>query len=465
MPKEVMRSGAPPTTTAAPDAAPKPVTTPVPEPSWRAAMRADLDKMKLDPKLIEAALTAEDNRRAKLQPGAATVAKSQAAAAPAAAKPVTPAAQPAAKTAAAPAAPTQAEIDAKEFAEFQAAKALKAKKAAEKAAKEAADKAAADAAALAAATPEPAPADVPDEEASTEVPAGADTSFLPPEEDAPAAAPEPAPARQLPATQHEGSDEDAGPGAMVVRNHWTDMSEGAITGPIDRSDFKTPQIKIVQGSGPLSEKFNQGTLILQDIAIFGPPDPDKPGPPINFVPVAVQKYFREDLKRDPVTNQPPKDAAGNPMQPRNANTPEEVMQLGGNLEWSVDAGGNRLKPSWSPAARCLLVVEMPEKFENADLFPMLMELEGKERRFAPAVMYVNGGQYRAFVKPIMDATSFILCEGSGPDRRILLHKRLWKLQVVKEKSGDNMVFNPKITMLPELTAPDLREYAKSLRGA
>src|SRR5437899_4811121 len=37
-------------------------------------------------------------------------------------------------------------------------------------------------------------------------------------------------------------------------------SGGGLEGEFDRSDLKTPQLKIVNGSGELSQKFNQGSL-------------------------------------------------------------------------------------------------------------------------------------------------------------------------------------------------------------
>lgn len=285
--------------------------------------------------------------------------------------------------------------------------------------------------------------------------------------------PEPTPApKNLPATQtpapstaaDAGHEEDSDSAAPVVRNHWSDASGGALTGPIDRSDFKTPQLKLIQGSGPLSKKFNQGTLVFLDQTLFSAPEPDKEGPPLNFIPVGINKYFRENLPRDPVTGKGPMDAAGNPVQPRNLSTIEEVQRAGGTTEFTVDKAGNRIKPNWGAAARCTLIVERPEGSDNP-AFTVAVEIAGKVRYFAPAVMFVNGGQYRALVKPLIDATSFILCSGSGAERKIILNKRVWKMQVVKEKSGENMVFNPKVTMLPELTPPDLLEYSKSLLGS
>lgn len=408
MPKEVLRSGAPPAATAATPKPAAPAATPAsavvltdPHKAQLDAMESRLKAMNLEPELIANALAAE---RKKLTGAAA--------------KPV------ASPTPTTPKVVEQAKVTPTAPKEVPAPLPAKA---------------------------EPLPSD--EEFARAAAATYEEGTDLPPEDPA-----------DLPAAQAEGaapethSDDDEVPaGAVVVQNHWSQASEGAISGPIDRSDFKTPQLKIVQGSGPLSKKFNQGTLIYMDETIFPPPEPDKPGPPINFIPVAIQKYFRESLQRDP--NAP---AGQEQRQPRNAATVEEVQRLGGTTEFSM-VGDKRVKPSWAPAARCLVIIERPEG-NNHPAFSLEMEIGGKMRAFAPAVFFVNGGQYRAFVKPIMDATSFILCEGTGKDRRIVLEKRLWKMQVAKELSGENMVFNPKIAMIDEATPSDLKDYAKALRG-
>jgi hypothetical protein len=418
MPKEVLRSGASEPTTPAPTPAELPGNSPfTPQESAQIQeMDSRLKAMSLEPHLISAALEAEKKKimkaRKPVDPEKALF-PAQAAApdAPAA----TPASQPAAAKATKPAAPKPT-------------------------------------------APAPAPAAPPPR-------APTDEELRQAYEEDHGAEPAPQETRNAPEPGHVDDSEDEAASAVVIQNHWSKASGGAITGPVDRTDFKTPQVKIVQGSGPLSQKFNQGTLIFMDQVIFGPPDPQKPGPPINFIPVALQKYFRENLERDPVTKKVPIDpTTGEPMQPRNANTAQDVKDLGGTTEFTVSSEGKRLKPSWAPAARCVVILERPEGCTHEG-FTIAINIGGKDRYFAPAIIFVNGGQYRSFFKPIIDATNFILCEGTGPSRKIILEKRVWKLQVVKELSGENMVFNPRVEMLPEASSPELRELASSLRGA
>lgn len=401
MPKEVLRSGAQTGGAAAPAPQPAAAAAAPAKTAKQSAleqMEANLKAMGLAPHLIEQALAAESKRQDGLVPTAPAAAPAQAA--------VTPPAQ--IKKTVAPK-PTPAPAPAQPSAEEEA---------------EMARRAAEDGHESDPNGPQP-----PDNVA----------------EEPPGAAPD-----------DNVPDEEAT--HVVVQNHWSSLSDGALSGPIDNSDFKIPQLKVVNGSGPLSQKFNQGTVIFMDQALFQPPEPGKLGPILNFIPISLHKYFRENIKRpDPL---PANYVA--PM-PRNAETPEMVARLGGTVEFTSDTAGNRLKPSWGPAARIMLLIERPEGCEHPG-FAIAVEIAEKIRYFAAAVMYVNGGQYRSMAKPIIDATNFILCEGTGSARRILLDKRVWKMQVAKEQSGVNMVFNPKVEMIQEMTAPALRDLAQTLRG-
>lgn len=401
MPKEVLRTGAPAAAaTAASIPAPAAVPEMTPKQKALSEMGTRLKAMALDQTLIDAALAAEEK---KWDAQAAAKAPATPAAASTAAKPPAPAAKPEPKNITPPKA---AEKSAEDLANEELRRAY-------------------------------------EEDHGS---AGGEAS--PPEhvaDDAPGAAP-------------DDDVPDGEGGQVVVQNHWSSASDGALTGPIDNSDFKIPQLKIVQGSGPLSKKFNQGTVIFMDLTLFQPPEPDKLGPALNFIPISLHKYFRENIKRP--DNPPPNYVA---PQPRNANSPEDVARLGGTVEFTVDGAGNRLKPSWGPAARIMLLIERPEGCDHPG-FAIAVEVGEKIRYFAAAVMYVNGGQYRSMAKPIIDATNFILCLGTGPDRKIILEKRVWKMQVAKEQSGVNMVFNPRVEMIQEITPPPLRELAMTLRG-
>ena len=235
--------------------------------------------------------------------------------------------------------------------------------------------------------------------------------------------------------------------ALALRTKYSEQSGGAIEGEVDRSDFKTPQLKIIQGSGPATINNNQGDLVFMDQVIFAPPTGDNPTAPMRFVPVALKKYFRENLPE------------GSQLKPRNALTHDEVKRLGGTTEFTVDGQGKRQKPSWSPAAAITLLIQRPDGCTHPG-FTIPLEINGVVQYWAAAVYYVNGGAYRAFAKPVIDATNFILREGD----RIVVHKRVWTMRVTKAISGQYTIFTPLVTVLNELTPPDLVKFAQQLLG-
>lgn len=270
--------------------------------------------------------------------------------------------------------------------------------------------------------------------------------------------PEPAAQRQVAAPAAPEGDnhptvdhEEPGDLNVTVKNAWSRASGGTMQGDFNSTDFKVPTLKIIQGNSPKNANFTQGDTVLMDEVLFLPPTPAKPSPIMRFVPLLLQKYFRENPpERDP------KDTTPLPP-PRNAITAVDVKKLGGTTDWTVGPQGERLKPSWSPAAKLTLLLEKPEG-SNHPGFNIEVKVGEKVVMCQLVVMYVNGGQYRSFAKPIIDATNFILRDGDG----IVLHKRVWKMQVLKELSGDYVVFNPIAAIVNEITAPEVVKLAKRL---
>lgn len=292
---------------------------------------------------------------------------------------------------------------------------------------------------------QPAPAQSEAEAAAAEANAGTTLEVVP--DDEPSVDTVPAVVQEPSGAAPDHAEEDpaaADPAAGVtVQNHWSQASGGAVSGDVDRSDFKVPQLKIIQGNSPATVNYSQGDLVFCDQVIFGPPTGDKPSPFMRFVPVQLQKYYREELPK------------GSKLKPRNVLTKQEVQRLGGTTEWTVDRAGKRVKPTWSPAARITVILEKPETGDHP-----AFSIPIGDKTYASAVYYVNGGAYRSFAKPIIDSCSFILREGD----RIVLEKRFWKMQTIKEQSGEFTVFVPKVALVNEATPPDLRTFAASLRG-
>lgn len=234
-----------------------------------------------------------------------------------------------------------------------------------------------------------------------------------------------------------------------------------------REDMKFPTLKVVAGSGKLSQKFNQGALVFGSSfeeleCIAEPPPAGGVGKVLRFIPVNLHKHFRESLTQDQMD-------AGE--MPRNADTVEEVEALGGTTQWVGDT-----KPSnyWDPAARCLILLEQPEGCQNP-LF--CIPLDGK--LYSPAVLYVAKSSYRAFAIPIYNTARTIMMEpvlgadgqviknAQGyPVKRKKWHKFIWTLNVAKRPSGKYMVFVPEPKVqTKELTGPEASAYCDSITAS
>jgi hypothetical protein len=241
-------------------------------------------------------------------------------------------------------------------------------------------------------------------------------------------------------------------------------ASSGLIGEWDSGDVKFPALKIVQGSGQLSQTYNSGTLILGDEELLPPPDLKNPKPEhtFRFVPVSLEKQFRENLSQE--------DAASGAM-PRIVNSLAEVEALGGTTQWIGDQ-----KPSWGPSARILLLVERPENVpgSGSDHPGFVLELAGK--LYAPAVYYAAGSSWTNFAKPLFNAalTSLMVPERDAEGnpvktatgvirRQPYLPKSFWTWRTIKKPAGDFVVFAPEVRLHREETGDDIRQFVESLR--
>lgn len=251
-------------------------------------------------------------------------------------------------------------------------------------------------------------------------------------------------------------------GAVSVPRDHQFNSEG-FEGDWGAEDLKFPQLKLVQGSGPLSTQFDAGTVIYGELELLPPPSvkPDAKNPSIRFVPISITKQWREKLSQDQV-------AAGD--MPRIAQTVSEVEELGGTVRWV----GNQMPDNlWEPSARCMFLVELPE---GSDHPGFALELDGKF--YAVAVYYAAGGAFRDSAKIIFNTaqTSLlvpVLDENKQPvktDRgqivkKKMLWKNYWTLNFAKKQAGNFTPWRPIVKLLAkEETGPDVRAYIESLVG-
>lgn len=228
-------------------------------------------------------------------------------------------------------------------------------------------------------------------------------------------------------------------------SRYSDASGGGLEGDFDEKDIRLPQLKIVNGSGELAQKFNQGTLLYADERLWIPPDLEdsSKNPVMTFVPVQVRKQWRENLSDEEV-----KDGD----MPRVVDTVAEAEAFDGPgcCEWGADG----VQPRWKPSARCIFLLQAPPGCTHPGF---CNELDGG--LWAAAVYYASGTAYNETAKEIFNRAKVALCDPSG---RITLHKKLWTFKVFKKQFTRFGVYLPKLTLTKDLTGPDVCALALDL---
>lgn len=242
--------------------------------------------------------------------------------------------------------------------------------------------------------------------------------------------------------------------AIAPRGRYADSG---FEGDFGSEDLKFPQVKVVQGSGKLSAMFDEGTVIYADQALLPPASkaPGAPVPLLTFIPLHIKKQWRENLS---------KEAADAGEMPRVVNSREEVENLGGTTVW-IDGQ----KPSWSPSARCMFLIELPEGCDHPGF---ALDLDGKQ--YAVAVYYAGGMAYNASAKVIFNTAQTSLfvpvMDGDKPQldargrvvKRPLLWKNFWSVNWTKKPTGNYLTYQPNLRLTKVETGPELRAYAESL---
>lgn len=274
---------------------------------------------------------------------------------------------------------------------------------------------------------------------------------------------EPVPAGVIESAQAVSGDIATRPAVRGSLSHLPASS--GIVGDWDSSDIRFPAVKIVQGSGQLSNQWSLGTVLFGEEELLPPPDLKMPRPEhvFRFVPVVLEKQFRENL---------PKSEAEAGAIPRVVTTMAEVEALGGTTQYIGDQ-----RPSWSPSARILLLVERPENLPNSgsDHPGFVLDIGGK--LYAPAVYYAAGTSWGSVAKPLFNAalttltlpergeSGEILKASTGVIRRLpYLPKNFWTWRTVRKPAGEYMVFAPEVRLTREETSEELRAFVESLRG-
>lgn len=243
--------------------------------------------------------------------------------------------------------------------------------------------------------------------------------------------------------------------AVAVRqtqavNPYTASSNGGLEGEYDASDLTMPQLKIVNGSGELSQRYNQGSLIFGDNLIWSPPNlqPGAKNPVLTFIPLKVKKQFRENLTQEEVQEG---------LLPRVVNSRAEAEAMSGS-DTATQWVGNQ-KPRWSPSAFCIFLIAQPEHQDSENPVEFTQTLD--DRNWALCRYYAGGMAYNESAKVIL-SNAYTVLRVNG---RITLHKRLWTFQVAKKKAGNFGVYVPVLRLSKEETGPDATAFIQDMIGS
>lgn len=241
---------------------------------------------------------------------------------------------------------------------------------------------------------------------------------------------------------------------------YTDESGGTLEGEWDQSDLKFPTLMIVQGaSGPLVEKYSAGDLVFGEELLLKAPRKNEPCPVVKFVPIKIEKSFRENLSPEAI-------AAGE--MPRLAKTIREVEELGGSTRW---IGNDR--PSWQPSAKCVFLIQLPDGSEHPGF-----ALDFDDKLWAVGLYYAKTGAYNATAQNIFNCyqTSLFVpalnAEGkeiinpvtNRPLKKRLLYRNVWSWTWGTVKAGNFNPWRPRVTLTKEETSPAVRDFCAELLG-
>lgn len=209
--------------------------------------------------------------------------------------------------------------------------------------------------------------------------------------------------------------------AVVAPNVIALPALGRIEGEISASDFDMPYLKIIQGVGEASLKYQEGSIVLNKAVLTKPPMPGEYSEPICLTVLKGKKIYREKVKWD-----------GKNFG-RMAETRAEAES------WNSD---------YSEELRVLTLVrattpEMKQRFD----------LEGPGGEVYTLAMGYFAGVSWGCGKTVIAATATTLSKGC--------YTWEWKFQIRKEIYGKGTCYVPKITLSTE-HSPETIEWIKTI---
>ena len=206
-----------------------------------------------------------------------------------------------------------------------------------------------------------------------------------------------------------------------------DMGIGSVGGDVDDTDFVTPQLRITQAVGKLSETFDGGDIVYNNTCLLV-----KQEVKLYFTVLSLNKTFEEIIPY------------GEDDRPQTFNTMAEVLQAG----FTTKYGNDGTKATARPVTHAMVLIQQPEELE-ATMFAT--SIGGKNH--AVGMWTMRSVAYGRAAKPLYSSLRL------GLRTTGILGGR-WSLMTKREKMGNgNMIWVPVLELESVRTPEEIAEVS------
>lgn len=198
-----------------------------------------------------------------------------------------------------------------------------------------------------------------------------------------------------------------------------DLRLGQVSGDVDTSDVRYPQLKLAQSVGPLFEEYNRkpGEIVLKNEISLWEPNLTPACAPLIVTVLKAEKIFVEDLQY------------GTDEIPRKFKTKEDADAAGLSTDW-VDG----VKPEVNPMLQTLVLIKQNEKTKDRPEFFVEIGTDV----YALAIWNIGGTAYRQAAVDILTESRSSLRSG--------LHHGAFSLNAIKIKGKANSYWVPRVSL-------------------
>ena len=221
---------------------------------------------------------------------------------------------------------------------------------------------------------------------------------------------------------------------------------GQVTGEV-QTQLKLPTLKMAYGVGKLSEKFNQGDLVLDDIYLVA-----KRGEPVVVTIASVQVYWKQYL--DNAARQ-----AG--QNPKTYGSKAEAKAAGEIVDWPP-RGSDGPKPTVSPAGLYQLLIQRPQGLQCPLFgFECGAHPDGTPIVWAPARWFLDKKAHKVVIEEVEKARIFSL----GTRKGGLLAGRFTVTTNTTKRPDGNTETLPQVKFSGANSDAEVEQILKAFTGA